>query len=161
VNQKSKLTGKKSDKMKNIFVTIIFGIFLITCFAQTAQKQVIYTDKAPKPIGPYSQAILTGNTLYLAGQIAIDPGTGKMDTADIETEINRVLKNMGEVLKAAGMSYSNVVKTTIYTTDLKYFKTINTIYGSIFKESPPARETVQVAALPGKAHVEISAIAVK
>jgi 2-iminobutanoate/2-iminopropanoate deaminase len=147
--------------MKKIPLTLISFFLLFSLFAQDGQKQVIYTDKAPKPIGPYSQAILSGNTLYIAGQIAIDPATAKMDTADIETEIRRVLSNVGEVLKAAGMSYSNIVKTTIYTTDLKYFKTINTIYGEKFKESPPARETVQVVALPGKAHVEISAIAVK
>src|ERR1039457_3663299 len=102
-----------------------------------------------------------GNTLYVAGQIAIDPKTGKMDTADIESEIRRVLKNLGEVLSAGGMNYANIVKATIYTTDLKYFKTINVIYGEYFKENPPARETVQVSALPGKARVEISAIAVK
>jgi len=124
-------------------------------------KQVIYTESAPKPIGPYSQAILSGNTLYVAGQIAIDPATGKMDTADFETEIRRVLGNLGEVLKAAGMTFDNVVKTTVYTTDLKNFKTINSIYEVMFQKDPPARETVQVAALPRKAHVEISAIAVK
>ena len=147
--------------MKKLTITILFGILLFPGFAQKGQKQVIYTDKAPKPIGPYSQGIRMGNTLYVAGQIAINPETGKMDTTDIESEIRRVLKNLGEVLSAGGMNYSNVVKTTIYTTDLKYFKTINAIYGENFKEAPPARETVQVVALPGKAHVEISAIAVK
>ena len=147
--------------MKSVLITIVFGLFITTVFAQEGQKLVIYTDKAPKPIGPYSQGILSGNTLYVAGQIAIDPKTGKMDTTDIETEIRRVLKNLGEVLSAGGMNYANIVKTTIYTTDLKYFKTINTIYGENFKEAPPARETMQVAALPAKAHVEISAIAVK
>ena len=141
-----------------LFFLIALGI---TLFAQSQNKQVIFTDKAPKAIGPYSQAILSGNTLYLSGQIAIDPETGKMDTLNIESEIHRVLKNLGEVLKSAGMFYENVVKTTIYTTDLKNFKTINTIYGEYFKEKQPARETVQVVALPGKAHVEISCIAVK
>jgi 2-iminobutanoate/2-iminopropanoate deaminase len=147
--------------MNKSAITILFGILLFSAFAQNGQKQIIYTDKAPKPIGPYSQGIRMGNTLYAAGQIAINPETGKMDTLDIESEIRRVLKNLGEVLSAGGMNYSNVVKTTIYTTDLKYFKTINTIYGENFKDSPPARETIQVAALPAKAHVEISAIAVK
>jgi 2-iminobutanoate/2-iminopropanoate deaminase len=132
----------------------------ITIFAQEPGKQVIYTDKAPKAIGPYSQAIMAGNTLYLSGQIAINPQTGKIDTSSIETEIRQVLANFGEVLKAAGMTYENVVKTTIYTTDLGNFKTINAIYGEYFKEKQPARETVQVVALPGKAHVEISGIAV-
>jgi len=147
--------------MKKSAITILFGLLLIAAFPQDGQKKVIFTDKAPKPIGPYSQGILAGNTLYVAGQIAIDPKTGKMDTLDIESEIKRVLSNLGEVLKAGGMAYSNIVKTTIFTTDLKYFKTINAIYGENFKENPPARETVQVSALPGKAHVEISAIAIK
>jgi 2-iminobutanoate/2-iminopropanoate deaminase len=153
--------AKMFNIMKKTVITILFGILLLSASAQQNGKQVIYTDKAPKPIGPYSQGIRFGNTLYVAGQIAINPETGKMDTLDIESEIRRVLKNLGEVLSAAGMNYSNIVKTTIYSTDLKYFKTINTIYGENFKEAPPARETVQVAALPGKVHIEISAIAVK
>jgi 2-iminobutanoate/2-iminopropanoate deaminase len=141
---------------------ILILIFVITCgFAQTTEKQVIQSNDAPKAIGPYSQAILAGNTLYVSGQIAIIPETGKMDTLTIETEIRRVLSNLGAVLKEAGMSYDNVVKATIYTTDLKNFKLINTIYGEYFKEKQPARETVQVAGLPAGARVEISAIAVK
>lgn len=147
--------------MKKISSTILLGLLFLSVFAQKGGKRVIYTDKAPKPIGPYSQAVLAGNTLYVAGQIAIDPATGKMDTMTVESEIRRVMTNLGEVLKAGGMNYTNIVKTTIYTTDLKNFKTINTIYGEYFKDSPPARETVQVAALPAKAHVEISAIATK
>ena len=147
--------------MKAQIFLILLIILGISSFAQSSSKQIIYSDKAPKPIGPYSQAVLGGNTLYLSGQIAIDPETGKMDTLTIETEIKRVLDNLGEVLKSAGMNYENVVKCTIYTTDLKNFKTINTIYGTCFKDKQPARETVQVVALPGKAHVEISAIAVK
>ena len=141
-----------------LFILLVIGI---NSFAQTNQKQVIYSDKAPKPIGPYSQAILAGNTLYLSGQIAINPETAKIDTTSIENEIRQVLFNLGEALKAAGMTYDNVVKTTIYTTDLGNFKTINAIYGEYFKNKQPARETVQVVALPGKAHVEISGIAVK
>jgi 2-iminobutanoate/2-iminopropanoate deaminase len=147
--------------MYKILLTAILILTGIILFGQSNNKQVIYSDKAPKPIGPYSQGILTGNTLYLSGQIAINPVTGKMDTTSIEIEIRQVLANLGEVLKAAGMSFENVVKTTIYTTDLKNFKTINAIYGESFKEKQPARETVQVVALPGKAHVEISGIAVK
>ncbi|MCX6252212.1 MAG: Rid family detoxifying hydrolase [Bacteroidetes bacterium] len=147
--------------MKTTLLFLLFSLLTATLSAQQPAKQVIYTDKAPKPIGPYSQAILSGNTLYAAGQIALDPETGKMDTLSIESEIQRVLKNLGAVLDAAGMTYGNIVKTTIYTTDLKYFKIINSIYGQYFKENPPARETVQVVALPAKAHVEISAIATK
>jgi 2-iminobutanoate/2-iminopropanoate deaminase len=147
--------------MKSTFSLLILLTLGIASFAQSQEKQVIYTDKAPKAIGPYSQGIMVGSTLYLSGQIAIDPKTGKIDSTSIENEIRQVLVNLGEVLKTAGMSYENVVKTTIYTTDLRNFKTINTIYGEYFKEKQPARETVQVVALPGKAHVEISGIAVK
>jgi len=147
--------------MKKLFVSFIFIIPGFILFAQTSAKQVIYSEKAPKAIGPYSQGIMTGNTLYLSGQIAINPETGKIDTTSIDNEIRQVLVNLGEVLKAAGMSYDNVVKTTIFTTDLRNFKIINKIYGEYFKENQPARETVQVAALPGMAHMEISGIAIK
>jgi len=141
---------------------ILLWIFVISFgYAQTTDKLVIQSPNAPKAIGPYSQAILVGNTLYVSGQIAIIPETGKMDTLNFETEIRRVLTNLEAVLKEAGMTYENVVKATIYTTDLKNYKLINTIYGEHFKEKPPARETVQVAALPAGAHVEISCIAVK
>jgi 2-iminobutanoate/2-iminopropanoate deaminase len=147
--------------MKSPLFILLSVTLCCALLTQAQEKQVIYSDKAPKPIGPYSQGILAGNTLYISGQIAINPETGKMDTTSIESEIRQVLVNLGEVLKAAAMSYENVVKTTIYTTDLKNFKTINTIYGEYFKANQPARETVQVVALPGKAHVEISGIAVK
>ncbi len=141
---------------------ILLWVFVISFgFSQTTEKQVIQSPDAPKAIGPYSQAILAGNTLYVSGQIAIIPETGKMDTLNFETEIRRVLSNLGAVLKEAGMSFDNVVKATIYTTDLKNYKLINTIYGEHFKDKPPARETVQVMALPAGAHVEISCIAVK
>lgn len=130
-------------------------------FGQNVEKLIIQSDKAPKPIGPYSQGVMVGNTLYLSGQIALNPQTGVIDTTTIENEVRQVLNNLGEVLKSAGMGYENVVKTTIFTTDLKNFKTINTIYGEYFKEKQPARETVQVVALPGRARVEISCIAVK
>lgn len=147
--------------MKKIFIFILLTFSGFSLFAQKHSSQVIITDKAPKPIGPYSQGILSGKTLYLSGQIAIDPETGKMDTLNIETEIRRVMNNLGAVLNAAGMDYGNMVKATIYCTDLKNFKTINTIYAEYFKENPPARETIQISALPGKSHVEISGIAVK
>ena len=141
---------------------LLVWIFIISFgYAQTTAKQVIQSPNAPKAIGPYSQAILAGSTLYISGQIAINPETGQMDTLNIETEIRRVLSNLEAVLKEAGMTYENVVKATIFTTDLKDYKLINTIYGEHFKEKPPARETVQVVALPAGAHVEISCIAVK
>ena len=147
--------------MKKTGTSLFFIFLLLTGFAQTMEKQVIQSPDAPKAIGPYSQAILAGNTLYVSGNIAIDPETGKMDTLNLEIEIRRVMSNLGIVLEEAGMSYENIVKSTIYTTDLKNFKLINTIYGEYFKEKPPARETVQVVALPAGAHVEISCIAIK
>lgn len=141
---------------------ILLWIFVISFgFAQTTEKLAIQSPNAPKAIGPYSQAILAGNTLYTSGQIAIIPETGMMDTLNFETEIRRVLLNLEAVLKEAGMTYDNVVKVTIYTTNLKNYKLINTIYGEHFKEKPPARETVQVVALPAGAHVEMSAVAVR
>jgi 2-iminobutanoate/2-iminopropanoate deaminase len=145
---------------KTVIIIILISIFSYG-HAQTIEKQIIQSTNAPKAIGPYSQAILAGNTLYVSGQIAINPETGKLDTLNIVTEIRRALSNLGAVLKEAGMGYENVVKATIFTTDLKNYKLINTIYGEHFREKPPARETVQVVALPAGAHVEISCIAIK
>jgi 2-iminobutanoate/2-iminopropanoate deaminase len=125
------------------------------------QKQIILTDSAPKPIGPYSQAVLAGNTLYVSGQIALNPATGLMEQSDIETETHQVMKNMIAILKQAGFDLSQVVKVTIFCTDLNNFAAINGVYGGYFKQDPPARETVQVSRLPKDARVEISVIAVK
>ncbi len=124
-------------------------------------KKIIQTSTAPAPIGPYSQAVLSGNTLYVSGAIALDPASGIMIQTDIEAETHQVMKNLGEILKATGMDYSNIVKTTIFVTDLGNFAKINGVYGSYFKTDFPARETVQVSALPKGANVEISVIAVK
>ena len=125
-------------------------------------KQIIVTKGAPEPIGPYSQAILHGNTLYVSGQIAIDPELGNLVTKDIESETRRVMKNLGAVLAEAKMDFSNVVKCTIFIKDMDDFKKINKIYGSYFDPvTAPARETVEVARLPKEVRVEISCIAVK
>ena len=124
-------------------------------------KKIIFTEKAPAPIGPYNQAILTGNTLYTSGQIAINPATGDLVTANIEAETAQVMDNMKAVLDAAGMTFENVVKTSIFIMDMNDFGKINTVYGSYFNEkTAPARETVQVACLPKNVNVEISMIAV-
>jgi 2-iminobutanoate/2-iminopropanoate deaminase len=124
-------------------------------------KKIIFTENAPAPIGPYNQAVLTGNTLYTSGQIAIDPKTGELVTANIETETRQVMQNMKAVLEAAGMTFENVVKTSIFIMNMNDFGTINTVYGSYFNEkTAPARETVQVACLPKNLNVEISMIAV-
>ncbi len=125
-------------------------------------KQIIFTEKAPAPIGPYNQAILVGNTLYTSGQIAINPATGNLVLETIEAETKQVMENMKAVLEAAQMSFENVIKTTIFITDMNDFGKINAIYGSYFDEkSAPARETVQVAALPKNVNVEISVLAIK
>lgn len=147
--------------MKNTGIILIFFLMITSGLSQITEKQVIKSPDAPKSIGPYSQAILAGNALYVSGNIALDPETGQMDTLDIETETRRVLSNLEAVLKEAGMGFENVVKATIFMTDIKNYKTINAIYGEKFKDAPPAREAVQVAALPAGAHVEISCIAVK
>jgi len=125
-------------------------------------KKIIYTDKAPAPIGPYSQAVFVGNTLYTSGQIALDPATMELVMETIELETAQVMNNMKAVLKAADMDFSNVVKSTIFISDMNDFARINSIYASYFdEESAPARETVQVAKLPKNVNVEISMIAIK
>ena len=124
-------------------------------------KKIIFTTAAPAPIGPYSQAVLSGNTLYTSGQIALHPETGELVTANIKEETQQVMQNMKAVLAAAGMTFDNVVKTTIFIMDMNDFGAINSVYGEYFnEESAPARETVQVACLPKNVNVEISMIAV-
>ncbi|MBP4142337.1 RidA family protein [Flavobacterium sp. P4023] len=124
-------------------------------------KKIIFTENAPAPIGPYSQAVLKGNTLYTSGQIAINPATGTLITETIERETEQVMQNMKSVLTAAGMTFENVVKTTIFIMDMNDFAKINEVYGSYFNEkTAPARETVQVACLPKNVNVEISMIAI-
>jgi 2-iminobutanoate/2-iminopropanoate deaminase len=123
-------------------------------------KKIIFTENSPAPIGPYNQAVLKGNMLFTSGQIAIDPKTGEVVTATIEAETQQVMQNMKAVLEAAGMTFENVVKSTIFIMNMNDFATINTVYGSYFNEkTAPARETVQVACLPKNVNVEISMIA--
>ena len=125
-------------------------------------KKIIYTDKAPAPIGPYNQAVLVGNTLYTSGQIALNPTTMELVLDDIETETKQVMENMKAVLDAADMTFENVIKTTIFIMNMGDFTRINAVYGSYFDEATaPARETVQVACLPKNVNIEISMIAVK
>lgn len=125
-------------------------------------KKIIETPNAPAPIGPYSQAVLYEDTLYTSGQIAINPLTGDLVSGDISKETEQVMKNLGAVLEKAGMSYKNVLKTTIFIKDMNDFQKINMVYGSYFDEATaPARETVEVARLPKDVSVEISALARK
>jgi 2-iminobutanoate/2-iminopropanoate deaminase len=121
--------------------------------------QTIHTDKAPAALGPYSQAVKHGNTVFLSGQVGINPATGKLNNASLDAEAHQVMKNIGEVLRAAGLNYSNIIKTSIFLLDMTRFAEINAIYGSYFEKPFPARETVQVSALPAGAQVEISVIA--
>ena len=124
-------------------------------------KQLISTSDAPAPIGPYSQAVLQNKTLYTSGQIAIDPGSGNLVIDTIEQETRQVMANLQAVLAAADMSFENVVKSTIFLSDMDNFLKVNEIYGSYFDdETAPARETVQVARLPKNVSVEISMIAI-
>lgn len=124
-------------------------------------KKVIYSPNAPEPIGPYSQAVQAGNTLYVSGQIAIQRSTGNMVTGSIEAETEQVMLNLAEVLRAAGMDFSHVVKSTIFLKDMLTFPQVNAVYGKCFTQEPPARETVEVSRLPRDVNVEISCIAVK
>lgn len=123
-------------------------------------KTVIQIPGAPAPIGPYSQAILTDNTLYVSGQIPLDPFTGDLVTSDIQSATHRVLKNITALISEAGMTLDNVVKCSIFLKDMNDFAEVNEIYASYFSNVPPARETVQVAKLPLDVSIEISCIAV-
>lgn len=124
-------------------------------------KTVIKTSDAPAPIGPYNQAILAGNMLFISGQICIDPATGDLKNKDVQEETHQVMHNLKAILQQAGMRFNNVVKTTIFITDMHQFSIINEVYGKYFEGDFPARETVQVSALPKFVNVEISMIAVK
>lgn len=125
-------------------------------------KKIIFTEKAPIPIGPYSQAVLAGNTLYVSGQIPFNPVTGNLVLDSIEEQTQQVMENLQTVLEEAGMSFENVVKATIFITDMNDFSKINEVYGRYFsEENAPARETVQVSKLPRGVNVGISVIAVK
>jgi len=123
------------------------------------KKNIIHSERAPKAIGPYSQAVLVGDTVYLSGQLGIDPKEGRIVDETVGGQARQAIENLQAVLAEADMSLWNVVKTTIFLTSMADFKTVNEVYGSYFTEDPPARATVQVAALPLGGKVEIEAIA--
>lgn len=123
------------------------------------QKEIIYSKDAPAPIGPYSQAVKTGNLVFISGQVPIDPETGDLKNSSVSEETTQVMKNLETVLKAAGIGFENVVKTTIFLKDMSLFGTVNEVYGSYFKGTFPTRETVAVKGLPRDVSVEISMIA--
>lgn len=125
-------------------------------------KKIIKTKNAPAPIGPYNQAVMSGNMLFISGQIAINPETGELETLDLKRETTLVMENLKAILTEAGLSFENVIKTSIFISDMNNFAQINEVYGKYFDaETAPARETVEVANLPKFVNVEISAIAVK
>lgn len=124
-------------------------------------KQIINTAKAPAPIGPYNQAILLNDTLFISGQVCLDAETGALKNSSIQEETRQVMHNLKAILEAAGMSFENVIKTTIFLTDMHRFGEVNDVYGGFFDTDFPARETVQVSALPKFVNVEISMIAAK
>lgn len=124
------------------------------------QKEIVESQKAPAPIGPYSQAVKAGGMLYVSGQIPLDQESGNLITGNVEEETKLVMENLGFILSAAGLSFEHVVKCSIFIKDMNDFAKINEIYGSYFTNNPPARETVQVARLPKDVSVEISCIAI-
>ena len=124
-------------------------------------KNIVFTPNAPEPIGPYSQAVEKNGILYVSGQIAIDPSTGELFSGGLEQETELVMKNLGAILQTAGMDYSNVLKCSIFLSDMGLFGQVNEIYGKYFQNDPPARETVAVKGLPKDVNVEISCIAAR
>ncbi len=149
----------KKCNMKGTSLLLVCLMLGTSIIAQ--QVSVISPPTAPKPIGPYSHALMNGNMLFVSGQIAIDPATGQADTANIETEVRRVMNNLHAILLEAGLDWKNIMKTTIYCTDLKNFEAINKVYASFLTAPYPARECIQVVALPKKMHVEMSVVAMK
>ena len=124
-------------------------------------KTIINSKNAPAPIGPYSQAVLAGNTLFASGQIAINPATGELEMASIEIETEQVMQNIKAVLEETNMSFENIVKCSIFLSSMDSFSKVNEVYGKYFPLNPPARETVEVSCLPKSVNVEISFIAIK
>ena len=125
------------------------------------EKQILNTPDAPAPIGPYSQAVMVGNLLFISGQIAINPASGNIDAKDVVEEAHQVMHNLKAILAEAGIDFHRVVKTTIFLSDMSLFSSVNEVYGKYFKGDFPARETVAVKGLPKNVNVEISMIAVK
>ncbi len=142
--------------------TLVVGLCLIACENDSDDiKKVISTDKAPKAIGPYSQAILVDEVLYLAGQIALDPETGQLVEGSIEVQTHRVMQNLGAVLEAAGYEFDDVVQAQVFLSDLNNYQAMNSVYAKYFDESPPARAVVEAARIPRDALVEIMMVAQK
>ncbi|MBC7861706.1 MAG: RidA family protein [Bacteroidia bacterium] len=149
-------------KINPLLFAIALALFFLVAYSFKQikkEKKIIFSEKAPKPIGPYSQAIMVGNTLFVSGMVGIND-KGVLDTSDIKTETKLALNNILEILKAAGMNENQVVKATVYLKDIRNFAAMNEVYGSVFTKDPPARETVEIKNLPKGARIEISVVAV-
>jgi 2-iminobutanoate/2-iminopropanoate deaminase len=142
-------------------LSLLFALALMTSVSFAQEKKVVATKDAPQPIGPYSQAIKAGGFVFASGQIALDPATGKLIEGDIKAQTERVLKNLSAVLAAAGSSMDRVVRTTVFLKSISDFPAMNEVYGQFFKNEPPSRSTVQVAALPKDALIEIDVVALQ
>ena len=142
-------------------LAVVATLFVLPGAAAAALKEIIATKDAPAAIGPYSQAVRAGSMLFVAGQIPIDPKTGQLNIGTDEEQVAQVLENIKAILAADGMTMDNVVSTTVFVRDLNNFAKLNAVYGTYFKDKPPARATIQAARLPRDVAVEISAIAVK
>jgi 2-iminobutanoate/2-iminopropanoate deaminase len=138
---------------KNGAILVLTNIYIVM------SKSIVETSAAPAPIGPYSQAVITGNLLFISGQVAINPATDNVEATDVAGETHQVMKNLQAILTQAGLSFDNVVKTTIFLTDMTYFGAVNEVYASYLTGKYPARETVAVKGLPKNVNVEISMIA--
>ena len=150
------------DYNMKFYLYLALTLFSINTYSQNDMKKIITTTAAPAPVGPYNQAILTDGTLYMSGQVAMDVRTKKMIIGTIEQETEKVMQNIKAILNEVDFTFENVIKTTIFITDMKNFSKVNKSYGKFFNESTaPARETVEVSALPLGANVEISVIAKK
>ncbi len=144
-----------------LFISLFFLLYLVACQTNDTMKKTVETENAPSPIGPYSQAVWAGETLFLSGQIAIDPESGELMTSNVQEETKQIMKNLEGVLQEAGLNFSNVIKTSIFLSDMGQFSAVNEVYGSYFESDFPARETVEVSNLPKGVNVEISMIAVR
>ena len=142
------------------FLFIFLILYSPSIYQQTNMKTIINSKHAPKPVGPYSQAVRDGNTLYISGQVAIDPISNTIIKSNIEEETTQIMKNIENILKEAGLMFDNVVRTKIYLTNMNDFSAVNNVYGSYFKSNPPARTTIEVSGLPLGVNVEIDMIAV-
>ncbi len=142
-------------------LSLLFVLALMTSVSFAQEKKVVATKAAPQPIGPYSQAIKAGGFVFASGQIALDPATGKLIEGDIKAQTERVLKNLSAVLAAAGSRMDRVVRTTVFLKNISDFPAMNEVYGQFFKNDPPSRSTVQVAALPRDALLEIDVVALQ